>query len=366
MDRAVFMDASPLASRPLTGIGRYAARLALALSEAGRVRFFTGGYEVSPPDSLSWSQDQDLAPWARRVWTGRRTRLEPPPGAIGVYPGPREAVRRFDREVDVLYDFTPLLLPATHSARTRKSFPAYYAGGLLASDAVLAISEATRFDALWLTDVEPWRIAAEWPGPSLCIRRHLHPGPVRRDSRILLSVSTLEPRKNAPFLFEWFAKTQSLPPDAELLWVGPVGWLTSRRALRRHLRDSPRRIRFLGMVPDRELCRLYQSAGRTVYPSLYEGFGFPVLDSLRHGTPVLASGNSSLVEFRVPGVTFFDPCDPATLDEAWITSTIRADAPPPIGDLDRIYSWSRVADRVRILAEGGSSIVPEATGERAA
>src|SRR4051812_42363546 len=103
MDRAVFLDASALASRPLTGIGRYAARLALALAETGRVRFFTGGYEVLAPGSLSWAQDQDLAPWARRIWTGKRVPLMAPPGAVGVYPGPRDSVRRFDREVNVLY-----------------------------------------------------------------------------------------------------------------------------------------------------------------------------------------------------------------------------------------------------------------------
>src|SRR5262249_19038634 len=63
-------------------------------------------------------------------------------------------------------------------------------------------------------------------------------------------------------------------------------------------------------------CRLYRQATFTVYPSLYEGFGFPVLDALRHGAPVLASCNSSLQEFAGPGIFYFDPWEVTTLDEA--------------------------------------------------
>lgn len=353
MECDLYVDASPLASRPLTGIGRYAARLALALARRTPVRFFTGGYEVLPPNGLSWDQDQDLARWSRRVWTGRRQALKPGPRSVGIYPGPRDAARRFAFELGVLYDFTPLLLPSTHSAKTRRTFGSFFGNGLLANDRVLAISEATRFDATWLSDVEPDRLFVEPPGPSLCVERHLDEEPVARNPRVILSVSTLEPRKNARFLFDWFAKTEVLAADVELWWVGPIGWLTSRRTLRQYRRNSPRRIRFLGMVPDSKLCQLYRSVGRTIYPSLYEGFGFPVLDSLRHGTPVLTSQNSSLREFTVPGVTFFDPCDPATVDAAWVASA--ASAEPCVEGLNRRYSWDRVAERVLSCAPSGSS-----------
>ena len=78
-----------------------------------------------------------------------------------------------------------------------------------------------------------------------------------------------------------------------------------------------RRVRLLGNVSDARLCELYQTASWSIYPSLYEGFGFPILDSLRHGTPVLSSCTSSMGEFDHPGVFFFDPQDPATVDSAW-------------------------------------------------
>ena len=111
-------------------------------------------------------------------------------------------------------------------------------------------------------------------------------------------VSTLEPRKNAFFLLDWFRQSQALPAGSELWWVGPLGWLTSRRRLRQYQNAAGRKVRFLGVVSDAELCRLYRTAGWSAYPSLYEGFGFPVLDALRHGTPVLASYHSALVRTR--------------------------------------------------------------------
>lgn len=145
---------------------------------------------------------------------------------------------------------------------------------------------------------------------------HEHREPVERQPNVGLVVSTLEPRKNAQFLFDWFLNSKLVPDDAELWWVGPIGWLTSHRELK-GARKAGRKIKFLGVVSDAELCKLYQTAGWSIYPSLYEGFGFPVLDALRHGTPVITSYNSSTREFESPGLHFIDPYDASTVDDAW-------------------------------------------------
>ena len=87
-------------------------------------------------------------------------------------------------------------------------------------------------------------------------------------------------------------------------------------------------------------------AAFTIYPSLYEGFGFPVLDSLVHGTPVLCSFNSSLQEFADSGVLFFDPLDPDSLDTAY--RDLR-DGPPMTLDDEAIrerFSWDAMARAV--------------------
>jgi glycosyltransferase involved in cell wall biosynthesis len=342
---AIFLDANPLADRHLTGIGRYTVRLALALAARAPIRFFTNGQELSAPPGLDWSQDQDLGAWGRKVWNGRRKPLgTPPEGSLGIYGCLRPIEKQFSFEVSILHDFTPQVVPYTHAEKTRQMFQGFYAKSLLSSDLALAVSHSTKADASWLTDFDQDRIIVAHSGPTACVGRHSHTGPVARDPKIGLVVSTLEPRKNAFFLLDWFRDSAALPDDLELWWVGPMGWLTSRKQLKGHLPAKGRRkVRFLGVVSDAELCRLYQTAGWTIYPSLYEGFGFPVLDALRHGTPVLTSYNSSLREFQTPGLFFFDPCDPSTVDEAWRQFQQAGPITIPREDLDRHYHWDRVA-----------------------
>jgi glycosyltransferase involved in cell wall biosynthesis len=339
-----FVDANPLSDRRLTGIGRYTARIALALAARGPVRFFSYDREIVPPDDLDWTQDQDLALWGRRVWDSPHRPLGPvPPEGIGLFTCLRPPGRLFPREVSILHDFTPQVVPHTHTETTRQQFQGFFAKTLLSSDLALAVSHATKADASWLTAFDQDRIVVAHSGPSICVERHAHAAPVRRNPKAGLVVSTIEPRKNASFLLDWFRDTRALPDDAELWWVGPSGWMTSSRQLRKYERLPGRRqLRFLGVVSDARLCRLYQSVGWSIYASLYEGFGFPVLDALRHGTPVLASANSALREFDVPGLFFLDPYDPDSVDHAWDRLQQAGPIAIPQDRLDAHYCWHRV------------------------
>jgi glycosyltransferase involved in cell wall biosynthesis len=342
----VYFDANPLSDRHLTGIGRYEARLALAMAARRPVRFFMRERLIEPPPQMDWSQDQDLGTWARTLMQGDKVPFgTPPSGSIGVWPLLRPIERTFDREVSILHDLTPLILPHTHKEATRSHFQGLCGKAITSSDVALAVSHSTAADAAWLAAIDPARIVVAQSGPSLCVGHHAGQGQAKRRDEVGLIVSTLEPRKNPEFVFRWFHTSTDLPANAELWWVGSIGWLTSKRDLEQFERQpgSTRRIRFLGVVSDAELCKLYRSAGWSIYPSLYEGFGFPVLDSLRHGTPVLTSYNSSLREFDSPGLHFFDPCDPASVDDAW--RSLKAEGPVeiPREPLDRQYSWDNVA-----------------------
>jgi glycosyltransferase involved in cell wall biosynthesis len=179
---------------------------------------------------------------------------------------------------------------------------------------------------------------------------------VARRDNVILVVGMLEPRKNGPFVLDWFADTRVLPPGTELWWAGPPGWLGGRPGARRRWPPG-RTVRFLGMVSDRRLCALYRRAAFTLYPSLYEGFGFPVLDSLRHGAPVLSSFHSSLREFAgpqgvQPGVFYFDPCDRASLDDACGELLAAGVARVGRADLGR-FSWDGLARTVLSLCAAG-------------
>jgi glycosyltransferase involved in cell wall biosynthesis len=344
-DACVFVDAGPFSYDRLTGLSRYTARLTLALAKRVPIRFFSEceGTELHAPSDLDWSQDQDLALWSRKVWRSPRTGLQAAPSnSIGLYCTLRPPNHHFPFEVSVLHDFSPYTVPHTHLDTTRELFGAFFSKALPISDIAIAVSHSTKADAAWLSPMDQERVIVAHSGPSLCVERHEHPNKVRRKPNVGLVVSTLEPRKNAQFLFDWFLNSKEVPDNAELWWVGPIGWLTSHHEMK-SAKKAGRNIRFLGVVSDEELCKLYQTAGWSIYPSLYEGFGFPVLDALRHGTPVLTSANSSIREFESSGLYFFDPFDASTVDDAW--RAFQADRPIaiPKAPLDRLYSWENVA-----------------------
>jgi glycosyltransferase involved in cell wall biosynthesis len=365
----LYLEVSPLLPRRLTGMGRFVARLVEALARRTSLRLVTNvqaceakgrnqstallaGQEMALEAGSLPAADEDIESWVRRLLQHpvRRHNARRASACTGVYTWLRPGHRHFRRELNILYDFTPLVLPWTHIDDTLRAFGTFATGRLQLGDKAVAISAATRADACWLCGLPEEDVVVGYPGPSLCVHGHAHREPVERSPEIVLVVSTLEPRKNGRFLTEWFLNTPVLGPGTELWWVGPEGWLCDwfNRARRRRGRD--RRIRLLGMVSDRRLCELYRRAAFTIYPSLYEGFGFPVLDSLRYGAPVLCGYHSALQEFGGPGVFYFDPCDAATLDIACRALLDAAPALAPRADLEDRFCWDRLAETVLALA----------------
>lgn len=368
MPPPLYVEVTPLLSKRLTGLGRFAARLVEALARAQPLRLFTmidraGLRAMNLRTDLSRGEeiridaplpdaDGDLDGWTASLLGQPRGAYAPDAAASTgcAYTLFRPTARRFAREISILYDFTPMVLPWCHEEGTRRLFGHFFSSALPLSDKAIAISSSTKHDAAWLTALRPEDVTVASPGPSLCDRRHASPDAPPRSAHLIVVVATREPRKNADFVLDWFLTSPQLEADTELWWVGPEGWLSfGAGSSAAAAGDRRSRFRFLGMVSDARLCALYRRATCTVYPSLYEGFGFPVLDSLCHGTPVLSSFNSALKEFARPGVFFFDPCDSASLERAY--RTLRAGPPPRIDadDLHRIYSWDRMAATVSAL-----------------
>ena len=112
----------------------------------------------------------------------------------------------------------------------------------------------------------------------------------------LLAVGSVQPRKNLVRLLEAFADLRPRHPDIQLVIVGPGGFRASsvqEAIVRRGLSSS---TRLLGYVPEEDLVALYNAAIGLVYPSVYEGFGMPVVEALACGRPVIAANTSSLPE----------------------------------------------------------------------
>lgn len=163
----------------------------------------------------------------------------------------------------------------------------------------------------------------------------------------LLMVSTLEPRKNMPFLVEVFERLGEL--DGELVIAGMRGW--KFEPILERMRTSPRatRIRHLDYVPEASLPALYAGAELLVFPSLYEGFGFPPLEAMACGTPVLSSRAGSLPEVLGDGAEYVEGYDA----EAWAVRartllsdrTLRANVVERGLRRARLFSWDETARR---------------------
>jgi glycosyltransferase involved in cell wall biosynthesis len=174
---------------------------------------------------------------------------------------------------------------------------------------LLVPSAATARDLVELYGVEPARVTVTPLGvepPAEPDRagagRLLHDLGVR--GPFLLAVGTQEPRKNLPRLLAAFGEVTDELPDHYLVVVGPVGWGPALRPTWESVR-----VKLAGPVGDATLHALYQAADGLAYPSLYEGFGLPVLEAMAHGVPVLTSDRSSLPEVAGDAALLVDPLD---------------------------------------------------------
>ncbi len=129
----------------------------------------------------------------------------------------------------------------------------------------------------------------------------------RLDQPFVLNVSTIEPRKNLLRLVDGFAKLRRSGGKEQLVLVGALGWHYRpllRRIVRSGLQDS---VRFMGYVPAEDLPALYNLASALAFPSLYEGFGLPIVEAMACGTPVLTSNCSAMAELGEGAALLVDP-----------------------------------------------------------
>lgn len=125
----------------------------------------------------------------------------------------------------------------------------------------------------------------------------------------ILTLSRLEPRKNHVRLIEAFARARSAGLPHTLVIGGGKGWLYAEIFARVKALDLEDAVHFTGFVADADLPALYSGADFFAFPSLYEGFGLPVVEALACGLPVLAGDNSCLPEAGGPGALYVNALD---------------------------------------------------------
>ena len=218
------------------------------------------------------------------------------------------------RTVFTLHDLIPLLLPQYHRPLNRIFFRQMFPRFLQRADAIIAVSENTKNDAISLLGINPESITVIPEGISPSFRpvaNEKHLAAVRAayglPETFILCVSTIEPRKNHTTLLRAFEMLHPLHPNVALVLAGNRGWLY--RGFLDELQNSPVRhhVRLLGKVPETDLPALLSAATVFAFPSRYEGFGLPPLEAMACGTPVVCSNSSSLPEAVGDAVILCEP-----------------------------------------------------------
>jgi alpha-1,3-rhamnosyl/mannosyltransferase len=209
-----------------------------------------------------------------------------------------------------IYDLTCRLMPELHTAANIRADESLAKNILQKADGLIAISENTRADAIQLLDLDPERVQVIYPGiPEVYFGAQ--PRPAERP--YVLYVGTIEPRKNIDTLLDAWNGFR-LRHDFDLVVVGSSGWGSEKTMTR--LASRPQGVRYLGYVPEDELPGLTAGATAFLYPSLYEGFGFPMAQAMAAGVPVITSNTSCLPEVAGGGALLVDPRSPAEIQAA--------------------------------------------------
>lgn len=301
------------------GIGRYTRELVnalVAVDETNRYQFFSAKPPaVLPvPEPLPRANHVTYRPaplderWLYRLWY--RLRLPLPvqwvTGRLDLFHSPDFVLPPVNGRIPTLltvHDLSFIHYPHVFPERLVSYLNQVVPWSIGRASHILADSEATRNDLLTIWQVPPEKVTVLYSGVHerflpvtdaqkiTAVRQKYH----LAEWPYLLSVGTLQPRKNYQMLIRAFAPLANKVPH-HLVISGGKGWLYDdmmAEVVRQGLAD---RVHFIGFVDDADLPALYSEASLFVFPSLYEGFGLPLLEAMGCGTAVLTSNSSSLPE----------------------------------------------------------------------
>ena len=325
---------------PHTGIGSYTRNLgnALLASEGVEPQFFYGyGWSaevrqagLTGAASLRTSLLKIIPRpyWLMRLgvqqrcFTSGARKL-----ALELYHEPAFFPFRFaGKTVITIHDLSPLRHPETHPVERVRQFETRLPWAVGVAAKIIVDSHFVKREVMDLLHVDEKRIRPIHLG----VTAQFHPRPPAATGARLaeyglthgayvLAVGTLEPRKNLVEALEAHAQMNEAQRQRfPLVIAGPKGWLAE--ALERRIEAAERRgeVRWLGYVPAADLPLLYAGARLLVYPSLYEGFGLPVLEAMASGVPVVASNRASLPEVAGDAAMMIEPGDATRLRDAML------------------------------------------------
>jgi glycosyltransferase involved in cell wall biosynthesis len=356
------IDASRAVAAAPTGTETYSHEIISALLQADspfRFRLYTRAVPDPPFPSLKDNYQVRTIPFPR-LWTHLRLSAEMikySPDALFV-PSHVLPLAHPRRSLVTVHDLGYLHFPETHRAFDRWYLKLSTHWNVRTAECVIVDSNATRLDLIRFYHLDEPRVRVISPALRANFLRRL-PDPTKItsvksrygiDGDYLISVGTIHPRKNYERLIRAF---QNLPDKYQLVIVGKKGWMFHKILASPENLHLGGRVKFLDYVSETDLPSLYCGARLAVFPSLYEGFGFPILEAQACGTPVVCSNTSSLPEVAADGAVFFDPLDSDAISRAVVhvldDVALRKELiEKGHANLNR-YSWERAAQQ--ILAE---------------
>ncbi len=337
MANAIGIDYTP-AYEQGAGIGRYVRELIAALARIDsetKYKLFVAGagqhkpLPASPGPNFSWHTTRLSPRWLARLWHKARIpySVENWLGDIGLFHATDfvlPPVHRTTYTILTVHDLSFVHVPQATSPRLKKYLDRVVPRSVLRADHVLADSYATKDDLVARYHTPPEKITVLWGGVD---QRFRHVSDAHQLAAVraryglgnwpfLLTVGTVQPRKNYVRLCEAVSRIIPAYPDIHLVIAGGKGWLDDPIYSTVARLGLEERIHFIGFVDDDDLPALYSMAEVVPYVSLYEGFGFPVLEAMACGTPVVASNTSSIPEVTGDAAILVDPIDVDAITEA--------------------------------------------------
>jgi len=209
------------------------------------------------------------------------------------------------KKITTVHDMVPFLFPSSTHKKILSTFKRKMEIVKKEVDMILADSQSTKDDVIKFLQIDPNKIKVIYLAPAEIfqpqddqkINSVLEKYKIKKP--YILSVATQEPRKNIQKLLDVFETIVKEKPEYHLVLTGKYGWGPGFH--------SPENVIWTGYVADEDLVSLYSACRVFVYPSLYEGFGLPVLEAMACGAPVVTSNNSSLVEIAKDAAILVDP-----------------------------------------------------------
>jgi len=214
-------------------------------------------------------------------------------------------------KITTIHDFGFLKFPATAHPKIKSVMARRLKWVKKEVDMIIAISESTKKDIMEILNIPEEKIKVVYeaaPNDVVQIKDQKKINQIKNkyklDDGFLLSVATLEPRKNLKRIILAFQKIKKDFPSMKLVIAGKSGW---DQGLNEIIRQKQSDIVFSGYVNRDDLMTLYSSASCFVFPSLYEGFGLPILEAMKCGAPVVTSNVSSMSEITGQAGVLVDP-----------------------------------------------------------